>query len=278
MIKYTIIQKFDSNVAPVRVVQHAKLWKFPGGEVGAAMLPGNYACVIRVDVLASCTSSDEFMQLVMFLDATQRKYPGVAIHLTLPYLPYARQDRVCNDGESLSIAVIANIINSFNLSKIRLVDVHSDVSLALFNNIEHVTQAEIWKTAVINDGVEVLIAPDAGAAKKIYALAEMVQNVEVVIANKKRDLRTGAILETTVSDIDVCKGKVCAIVDDICDGGRTFTELSNVIRHNCGSLNLYVTHGIFSKGEDVVANCFDKVKTTASYRNDYTRVEVVLDY
>ena len=128
---------------------HAKLWTFPGGEVGVAMQPFSvYEEIERVNIVASCRNSDEFMQLVMFLDAVKRALPTAKVNLTLPYLPYARQDRVCNPGESLSIAVIARILNSFDLNKLHLYDVHSDVSLALFNNVIHTTQAEIWSKQI----------------------------------------------------------------------------------------------------------------------------------
>ena len=281
MIKYSFVQKFSDATSAVRVVNHAKIWKFPGGEVGAALLPAPRACIVRLEITAECKNSDQFMQLIMFLDAVSRAHPGIPVNLALPYLPYARQDRVCNEGESLSIAVIARIINSFKLNKLILVDVHSDVSLALFDNVEHVTQAEVWADLLVSHNIEVLIAPDAGAAKKVYDVAKaMRRDVEVFIAHKQRDLKTGYIISTKLDGLDNHKNKKCAIIDDICDGGRTFTELASIIRHKCGSLNLYVTHGIFSKGEDVVCNSFDEVYTTGSFasKDDLRRVKIALTY
>ncbi|HCW17254.1 MAG TPA: phosphoribosylpyrophosphate synthetase, partial [Achromobacter sp.] len=39
------------------------------------------------------------------------------------------------------------------------------------------------------------------------------------------------------------------VVDDICDGGRTFLELASALRDTTRQpVYLYVTHGIFSKG------------------------------
>jgi ribose-phosphate pyrophosphokinase len=44
------------------------------------------------------------------------------------------------------------------------------------------------------------------------------------------------------------------IVDDICDGGRTFIELAKVLRPlTSGQVKLYVTHGIFSAGFEALA-------------------------
>jgi phosphoribosylpyrophosphate synthetase len=46
-----------------------------------------------------------------------------------------------------------------------------------------------------------------------------------------------------------CKDKRVLIVDDICDGGKTFELLAKDL-YNAGAeeVNLFVTHGLFSKG------------------------------
>ena len=248
-------------------IMHAKLWTFPGGEVGVAMQPISvYQKINNVFITASCKNSDEFMQLVMFLDAVKRAAPTAKVSLTLPYLPYARQDRVCNPGESLSIAVIARILNSFNLDELHLFDVHSDVSLALFNNVIHTSQAEIWAGQIANSGADIVIAPDAGAAKKIYELHKRGVTLDVVVANKRRD-SNGQIVEFTI-DRDLIKGKHAIILDDICDGGATFIEVANACRGKVSRLELYVTHGIFSRGVDAVLPHFDKVCTTDSIHGE----------
>ena len=54
------------------------------------------------------------------------------------------------------------------------------------------------------------------------------------------------------------------IVDDICDGGATFTSLAKVLK-NAGAvyIGLHVTHGIFSKGIQVLLEAgVDKVSFT----------------
>jgi ribose-phosphate pyrophosphokinase len=57
----------------------------------------------------------------------------------------------------------------------------------------------------------------------------------------------------------------CFIVDDICDGGRTFIELSKELKkRNCGNVYLIISHGIFSKGIDVLREHFTKVFCTNS--------------
>lgn len=111
-----------------------------------------------------------------------------------------------------------------------------------------------------------LISPDAGSNKKIFDLAKSINyNDEIIRCDKLRDIPTGKIIETIVYKDDL-HGKDGIIVDDICDGGRTFIELAKVLRkRNCGKLYLIVTHGIFSKGLEELNQYFDGVFCTNSY-------------
>ena len=79
-------------------------WKFPAGEVGISIAFDAVALArLKVIIYAAITSSDEVMQLFMLTDALKRQYTNANIHLVLGYTPYGRQDRVCSEGESLSV-------------------------------------------------------------------------------------------------------------------------------------------------------------------------------
>ncbi|MNQ12726.1 ribose-phosphate pyrophosphokinase [compost metagenome] len=72
-----------------------------------------------------------------------------------------------------------------------------------------------------------------------------------------------------VLELEDLAGENVLVVDDICDGGRTFTELAKVLKqYDLGSLSLYITHGIFSAGVEVLTNVFDKVYTMNTYHID----------
>ncbi len=76
-------------------------------------------------------------------------------------------------------------------------------------------------------------------------------------ADKSRNMATGQITETVVYADDLT-GKACVIVDDLCDGGRTFIELAKVLRaKGAAKIALVVTHGIFSKGKEPLNKYID---------------------
>ncbi|MFZ9611583.1 MAG: phosphoribosyltransferase, partial [Methylococcales bacterium] len=97
-------------------------------------------------------------------------------------------------------------------------------------------------------------------------------------ASKHRNLETGKIDYTnvpmSVNDAD----KDVFIIDDICDGGRTFIEIakavdevrklsSSVKREHYGKNYLIVTHGIFSFGFDFLVQHFDGIYCTNSVKD-----------
>ncbi len=220
-------------------------------------------------------SSDDIMALVMFKDAISREFPTVDCKLEIGYLPYARQDRVCNRGEAFSSKAFANLINGLGFSEVLVMDPHSDVGPALLHNV-----TDIWtQSNIINDFEELvediknrnllLISPDAGAIKKSEELAREF-SLELVQGTKKRNLATGELSGFGVHDPDnLIQGRHCLIADDICDGGGTFVGLAKVLlEKGAESVSLYVTHGIFSRGiENLLDNGIDKVYTTSTFNS-----------
>ena len=56
------------------------------------------------------------------------------------------------------------------------------------------------------------------------------------------------------------------IVDDICDGGRTFTGIAKALKNkNAGNIYLAVSHGIFSDGFEKFIGLIDGIFTTNSF-------------
>ncbi len=248
---------FEITTEEGRKVSYTLL-HFSGGE-----LQPKVSDVVRkgdeVYIKADLTSSDKIMELVLVVDALRRAAGDeINLHLICPYLPYARQDRVCACGESLALKVMCDIINGLKFTAVTVWDVHSDVALALLNNVYNTHQRVFvgrikWENTV-------LVAPDAGAIKKTLETAKSLA-LPMVRADKIRSVEDGSITGTTVYSEHV-GDKDFLIVDDICDGGKTFIELAKVLRPlTNGKIYLYITHGIFSKGLDVFNGLIDGVYT-----------------
>ncbi len=193
------------------------------------------------------------------------------VELHVSYLMAARMDRVMLDGEPFSLKVVAQMINIAGFSKVKIFDPHSEVSTALIeksyavNNHAFVADALAHYFASHKTRTYSLVSPDAGALKKIHKLAAHLDEYEVIECSKMRDLKTGALTGFNTAADDLT-GKICFIIDDICDGGGTFAGTAKMLKSKGASkVHLIVSHGIFSKGTKIEA--VDDIYTTDSYAN-----------
>ena len=218
--------------------------------------------------------SGDVMKLGMAVDICRRA--GVdSIKLVMPFVPYARQDRVMVEGDAFSIRVFADYVNSLNIERVYITDPHSDVTPACLNNSVVVPQHDVAMNAVLELDQHImeplaLVAPDLGAAKKIKALQSFIKagpglDLPVIQCDKTRDVETGKITGFKVLDGEPA-GKHCLMVDDIADGANTFVGLAEVIKaQGCAGQSLYVTHGIFSRGVAHLLKIFDHIYTSDSF-------------
>ncbi|XQF92475.1 ribose-phosphate diphosphokinase [Pseudoalteromonas espejiana] len=245
---------------------------FSGGEEHVRFNTANFSDSIKIEIFERLTNSSKMVRLMIAVDALKRlTNESTPIELVIPYFPYARQDRVCVEGEALGAAVMASFINSLHFSKVTIWDAHSDVSPALINKVTNVEQITLLGrfeelSQRLAKGELTLISPDAGASKKTIKISEKFDGIpEVIQAQKVRNLKTGEILKTEI--IGNVKGKNVLIADDICDGGRTFIELAKVLKSNgAAEVSLFITHGIFSKGLDVFDGLIERIYTTDSFK------------
>ena len=246
---------------------------FSGGEVHIKLNNKiDYSIIDKVIITCRVKNASDLMSILFAKDALERK--GIKeFSLIMPYVPYARQDRKCFDGESFTLKIFANILNSANFDEIHIFDAHSDVAPALINNCinnnnHHFVAMARDKILGANKTIDdiILISPDSGANKKINKLSTDILFRNVVKCDKQRDVSTGNISGFEVFSDDL-QDKDCLIVDDICDGGGTFIGLAKELKNkNCGELYLFVTHGIFSKGFDNGLNdYFERIFITNSF-------------
>ncbi len=252
------------------VTLEPRIFTFAGGE-SQVVLPDAFIAdagsVASVRINAWLRTADAVMQLLLLTDAVRRVMPNVPLHLNMPYVPYARQDRVCNPGEALSARVFCDLINAQAYASVTIADPHSDVVPALLDRVSvvdaSVMVAEVLQHSAFARGVTFL-APDAGARKRVQQLAKKLEVEHIAFADKVRDTKTGRISGTSVSS-DLPHLPIL-VVDDICDGGRTFVELGKALAEVSPQPRyLYVTHGIFSKGFEELNLYYQRIFTAYNW-------------
>jgi ribose-phosphate pyrophosphokinase len=241
-------------------------------------------------VITSRFNSFTDLELILCATKALRRSGVKEIHLNIPYLLGARSDiQFQEGGTSYLVDIIAPIINAQNYESVRVYDVHSIAAPACINNLVVTPNFDLFINFArlnITQRKYILVSPDAGSLKKIYTLAERINleapqdEFDIVTCTKHRDIKTGKILSTEVplKDYNREAGKKLdfVIVDDICDGGRTFIEIAKVIREKyprtTANIHLVVTHGIFSQGFLEFEKLFDTIHCTNSIKDHKYKV------
>ncbi|ADD64976.1 putative ribose-phosphate pyrophosphokinase [Pseudomonas phage PAK_P1] len=247
-------------------MKEAKVWTFPGGEVGVNVSGIDASAGSFVNVKAQIQNSDDILALLNVTEAIRAAMGRPHMTLLLGYVPYARQDRRCNPGDAFSLKVFANLINSAGYDRVIVVDPHSETTLHLINNVEVVSQASVFGGLLDRSDWEQyqLVAPDIGATKRTEQFAKETGAGVIIRCNKKRDLKTGKIEGFEIlNPSDINPELPLLVLDDICDGGATFRSVAKALRGYSEVLpDLFVTHGIFSKGVDCLLDDFGCIYTS----------------
>jgi len=258
-----------------------KLMSFSGGERHIQLEEA--APAASYTIRAYLRDSTDVMDLLLLGNAVSALAPDAPLYVEIPYLPYARQDRVCAPGQAFSMKVMANMLNTMeNVNQLVVWDCHSPVGVQL-TNASNISAHEIMAThaelsAVIRAEDSVVICPDKGAIGRTQETAKAFGDAPIVYCEKVRDPATGQITHTQVNT-DTLAGKTAIITDDICDGGYTFIKIAEQLKaKGAERIILFVTHGIFSKGFGVFDGLIDEIYTTTSFKHAPTKGLNVIDY
>lgn len=181
----------------------------------------------------------ELFSLICVKRHLDRVYPYSDVVLYMPYIPHARMDRVKSDEDVFTLKYFCEVINSLGFKMITVRDAHSNVSLALLDNVVEEPINRFVKQAILQSRADALFFPDEGAMKRYSGDFDM----PYAFGMKKRDWETGKILGLDIINAENVKDKNILIVDDICSRGGTFFHAAKALKAaGAKSVSLYVTH------------------------------------
>lgn len=231
-------------------------------------------------VLTWLFENNEEMVALYFL-ANHLKSKGLRnIELNMPYIPNARQDRVKAPEDVFTLKYFAKLINSLEFSKVTVLDPHSYVSEALFDNICIKTPKEnvekVLEKLSLGGKDILLFYPDEGAMKRYSAMCDK----PYVFGMKKRDWTTGEIQGLEVQgQTELIEGSTVLIVDDICSKGGTFYHSAKALKAlGAGEIYLYISHceNSILEGEVLTSGLIEKVFTTNSiFTKENEKIEIL---
>ena len=223
--------------------------------------------------------TNEEMVALYFLVKHFRAQGVKQLVLDLPYIPNARQDRVKTPEDVFTLKYFAEFINSLGFDEVIVLDPHSYVSEALFDNLRIETPEEYVGYVIERmGGTEnlLLFFPDEGAMKRYSAMFDL----PYVFGIKKRDWTTGEILGLDVAGrTELIAGSKILIIDDICSKGGTFFHSAKALKAlGAGEISLYISHcesSIF-EGELLTTDWISRVYTTDSiFTGNHEKITVL---
>ena len=209
---------------------------------------------------------DEEMILYFIARHIRDQYNVKNLTLYMPFIPHARMDRVKNRREVFTLKYFCDFINSMRFDKVIVRDAHSNVSLALINNV---TQEPIDKNIIeliarlLDPKKDFVFYPDEGSCKRYSEIISF----PYVFGVKKRDWNTGKITGLDViGDMPESSFNVL-IIDDISSYGGTFLHSAKKLKElGAEKVYLYVTHceNSILEGELINSGLLEKIYTTKS--------------
>lgn len=248
--------------------KQVELGKFPDGTILMKEAVARDFRIARVAELTWLYENNEELIGLIYLTRHLQSHGIEDIHLHMPYIPNARQDRVKNDEDVFTLKYFAEIINSLHFKSVRVLDPHSSVSEALIdrividtpkNNIEKVI-GKIEK----DNNEPVMFYPDEGAMKRYTGMI----NRPYTFGMKKRNWENGEIQGLEVlGRTELVNGRDVLIVDDISSRGGTFYFSAKALKEiGAGDIYLYVSHceNTILEGNVLTGGLIKKVYTTNS--------------
>lgn len=210
---------------------------FPDGESYVRIegaVEGETAVIVQT---TSPPQDQRLIQLALIVDAAKRNDAKTVVAV-VPYLAYARQDKVFLKGEAVSIEAVARMFKAVGVDSLITVNVHEKKVLARFpfpaKNLSAIPLlAEHFKQRGFKNAFA--LAPDKGAVGIVQEAAKVL-GCEYGYLEKHRDRYTG-LVSVEKKEFNV-KGKTTIIFDDIISTGSTIVAAANLL-YELGAAEVY---------------------------------------
>jgi len=220
-----IAKHLDAELVPV------DLRIFPDGESKIKMrrVDKDYCIVVQ------STYPPTDRHLLQALMMIKRCSEGGAANVcaVMPYMAYSRQDRAFLDGEVVSMALVAKLIETVGTKRLITVDIHSPASLSHFTidtqNISAVGLLADYAAVKIKPNAPIVVSPDMGGAKRAVKFARML-GTDMVALKKSRDKDTAEVIIEEKELNSSVLGRDLILLDDMMSTGESIVEACRFLR------------------------------------------------
>ena len=262
---------------------HPELAEQIARELGAELVPTDARTFANGEIYArydeSVRGSDAFviqshtspinewlMEQLIMVDALKRA-SAKRITVVAPFYPYARQDKKGRGREPISARLVADLFKTAGADRIMSIDLHAAQIQGFFDGpVDHLfakpVLLEEFKNS-LDPATLTVVSPDMGRVRVADIWSDKL-GAPLAIIHKRRDplVPNQVSVHEIVGDV---KGRVCLLVDDLIDTGRTIVKAAEALKAN-GAIGVVVaaTHAVFSNPavEILQSDFIDRVVVT----------------
>jgi ribose-phosphate pyrophosphokinase len=202
-----------------------------------------------IQILHRCyPKQDSSLLQLMLMGKTLSKF-GTKCEAVIPYLPYARQDKIWKQGEILSAEIVVQMLAAAGFSSIATFDCHFLKRAGVFNyagiQIRNFSlNEELVNYFKARKPDAAFISPDQGASYIVDYVGG--QSMKKTRGEYKKSKKTAARpIASLTADFDLA-GKDVVILDDMIAGGGTMIKaIRAVLSLGAKSVCCGCTHGMF---------------------------------
>ncbi|MDJ0339189.1 ribose-phosphate diphosphokinase [Cryobacterium sp. PH31-O1] len=227
---------------------HTDARTFANGELYARFdesVRGSDAFVIQSH---TAPINEWLMEQLIMVDALKRA-SAKRITVVAPFYPYARQDKKGRGREPISARLVADLFKVAGADRIMSIDLHAAQIQGFFDGpVDHLFAMPVLLEhfrARLDPATLTVVSPDMGRVRVADIWSDRL-GVPLAIIHKRRD----PLVPNRVSVHEIVgqvKGRVCLLVDDMIDTGRTIALAAEALRE-AGAIGVVVaaTHAVFS--------------------------------
>lgn len=158
------------------------------------------------------------------------------ITVVIPYMGYARQDAEFLSGEIITIKVLGSLLKKAGAVKIVVVDMHSAKGLKMLGpqtaNVTAIPALARYFGSVKLEN-PIVVSPDKGGAKRAEQFAKELGRCDLLVLEKSRDRKTGAVRIKT-KKAGLVEGRDVIIVDDMISTGGSIVKAAEFLKNQHG--------------------------------------------
>ncbi|MEI5583139.1 MULTISPECIES: ribose-phosphate diphosphokinase [unclassified Agromyces] len=244
---------------------HPELAKQIAAELGSELVPTDARTFANGELYArygeSVRGTDAFviqshaapinewlMEQLIMVDALKRA-SAKRITVVSPFYPYARQDKKGRGREPISARLVADLYKAAGADRIMSVDLHAAQIQGFFDGpVDHLFAMPVLLEhfrKLLDPETLTVVSPDMGRVRVADIWSDKL-GAPLAIIHKRRD----PLVPNQVSVHEIVgtvEGRVCLLVDDLIDTGRTIVKAAEALKKN-GATGVVVaaTHAVFS--------------------------------